>query len=380
MFDLSGVILIDHHAHSLLSEYANLDAIGFRQAFSETRSMRVLEQHIVSAIPYKDMLGRLASFLGIHGGEEEILELRSRLTKSDYVNMLFDDASIGCFIIDDGFNSQKMLSIGRFADLSERPVFHCARIESVLEKCLAAAQSFEQLEQSFQKDLECESGTRKVALKTIAAYRGGLEIDVVSRAEAKSDFESAKKTFTEGGARLKISRRPLYHYFLLQAFKFAGKKQLPVQVHCGLGDQDADLRQANPLCFRSILESEQFAKADFVFLHCFPYVKEAALLASVYGNVYVDISLAPTLASPLTSAMFFEALSIAPSTKVLAATDGHSVPESYWYAARSIKKGLAEALRLMLESGYSTQEQLMDCASLVLHGNARRLYRLEGIK
>lgn len=380
MIDLSRVIFVDHHAHSMLKDYANLDAIGFRQAFSESRSLRVLETHLPTSISYMDMLRRLGQHLDLSGGEEEILDVRSKLAKQDYANILFDDASIGCFIIDDGFNSDKMLPLKKFAEISERPVFHCERIEHVLEQCLLAASSFDELKQSFHKALLADTGTRKVALKTIVAYRGGMDFDLVSLPQAKGDFDRAKKALTSGGARPRITSGALYHYFLTEAFHVAAEKKFPVQIHCGLGDQDADLRYASPLYFRKVLESDLYSKTDFVFLHCFPFVNDAAFLCSVYGNVYMDISLGPTLASPAATAMFRDALAVAPASKILAATDGHSVPETYWYAVGTIRRALEEALAALVSRQFLDEDQAMEIAARLLHGNARALYQLDGLK
>ena len=98
--------------------------------------------------------------------------------------------------------------------------------------------------------------------------------------------------------RPRINRGDLYHYMLGKAFALAQWKDIPVQLHCGVGNQDQDLRTANPLCFRTILASPRFAKTKFVFLHCYPYVREAGYLASLYPNVFMDVSLISFLASP----------------------------------------------------------------------------------
>jgi hypothetical protein len=103
MINLSRIILIDHHAHSLLSDFSQLDAIGFRQAFSETRSLAMLQSHAQHSVHYMHMLRELSEYLDVEEDEEKILEMRSRLEKTDYVQMLFDDASIGGLIIDAGF-------------------------------------------------------------------------------------------------------------------------------------------------------------------------------------------------------------------------------------------------------------------------------------
>jgi len=375
MINLSRIILIDHHAHSLLTDFSQLDAISFRQAFSETNSLSMLQAHSQHSIHYMHMLRELSEYLDVEEDEEKILEMRSRLGKTDYVQMLFDDASIGGAIIDAGFRKDDTLSLESFSSLCSRPVYQCIRIEAVIESALANAGSFGEMHEDFVKGLTSPSGPKMVAFKTIAGYRGGLQIDLVDKASAQANFAELKSAITDG-KRPRISRGPLYHYLLCEGFEIAKQLNVPVQIHSGLGDADADLRESNPWCFRSMLESRRFSKVNFVFLHCFPYVREAALLASLYNNVYMDLSLALSLISTQAGTLFADALAAAPSTKVLVATDGHSVPETYWYASHSARRGLASVLSYLIGNGFTNEEQAMEIASRLFHKNAQDLYRL----
>lgn len=375
MINLSRIILIDHHAHSLLTDFSQLDAIGFRQAFSESNSLSMLQSHAQHSIHYMHMLHELSEYLDVEEDEEKILEMRSRLGKTDYVQMLFDDASIGGSIIDAGFRKDDMHSLETFSELCARPMYQCIRIEAVIESAMSVANSFKEMYENFEKELTNSAGPKTVAFKTIAAYRGGLQIDPVEKVSAQSDFAEWKYATTDK-KRPRISRGPLYHYLLNEAFGIAAQLEVPVQIHSGLGDADADLRDANPWCFRSVLESRKFSKVNFVFLHCYPYVREAALLASLYNNVYMDLSLALTLISTQAGSLFADALAAAPSTKILVATDGHSVPETYWYASHSARRGLASVLSYLIGNGFTNEEQAMAIADRLFHKNAQGLYRL----
>lgn len=66
-----------------------------------------------------------------------------------------------------------------------------------------------------------------------------------------------------------------------------------------------------------------------VLLHgCWPYFREGAYLASVYGNVYLDLSYAiPFLSMGEMTAMTRAALAVAPFTKLMYSSDGARVPE-----------------------------------------------------
>jgi predicted TIM-barrel fold metal-dependent hydrolase len=138
-----------------------------------------------------------------------------------------------------------------------------------------------------------------VALKTIAAYRGGLDLD-----------------------QLRPSARKIL-FAALEANE-ATRDPLPVQVHAGLGDPDPLLPSAAPGYFKPIFE--RFADTRFVLLHCYPFVREAGWLTSVYANVFLDLSLTiPHVSRP--AAVLAEALELAPVSKLLYGSDAIGTPE-----------------------------------------------------
>lgn len=373
MINLSRIILIDHHAHSVLKDFSQLDAIAFRQAFSETSSLSMLQSHAQYSLHYMHMLHELSEYLDMEDEEAKILEMRCRLGKTDYVQMLFDDASIGAVIVDAGFRQDDMASLEGFSVLAARPIYQCVRIEAVIESVLQTTNSYEEAHHEFLKRLTHPSGSKTVSFKTIAAYRGGLSIDQADKAAAQKNFSQIKSD-QESKGPVRIHRGALYHYWLRLAFEVAQQLTVPVQIHCGLGDADADLRETNPWCFRNILEERKFSKTNFVFLHCYPYVREAALLASLYNNVYMDLSLALSLISTQSGSLFADALAAAPSSKILIATDGHSVPETYWYASHSARRGLASVLSYLIGNGFVNEAQAMAIAERLFHKNAQELY------
>src|SRR5215813_798002 len=151
--DLSNFIFIDHHAHSILKGHLQLDAIAFRQCFSETRSIGQLENHAAFSIHYIDMLHRLGEYTST-SSEDGALEYRARQPESAYLNELWDDVAMGGLIIDDGFHPAEMMGLPQLSSLCGRPVYRCVRIESVLEECLRKAGSFTELSRLFHKSLD----------------------------------------------------------------------------------------------------------------------------------------------------------------------------------------------------------------------------------
>jgi predicted TIM-barrel fold metal-dependent hydrolase len=170
----------------------------------------------------------------------------------------------------------------------------------------------------------------------------------------------------------RLESKPVLDHLLPVAAAWAAAYGLPLQLHTGFGDRDLDLRLANPLHLRPLLEGGALARGPVVLLHAgYPYVRAAAYLASVYPNVYVDVSLAaPLLAGPGLVRVLEDLLALAPVTKVLYGSDAWGIPEWFWLAARATRRALAEALAWLPES------EARWAARRILRDNAAALYRL----
>jgi predicted TIM-barrel fold metal-dependent hydrolase len=195
-----------------------------------------------------------------------------------------------------------------------------------------------------------------VALKTIAAYRGGLDLDALPTRPSTD--------------RHRLEGPPLRDVLLsaLDANEATGDP-LPVQVHTGFGDSDLLLPAARPGFLKPLIE--RFRDTTFVLLHCYPFVREAGWLAHVYGNVFFDVSLTIPHVARAAEALF-EALELAPVSKLLYASDASRTPELYLLAATWWRESLAQVLPALLP-----EDQTADAARMILRENARAVYRLD---
>ena len=150
-----------------------------------------------------------------------------------------------------------------------------------------------------------------------------------------------------------------------------------MQVHVGLGDDDADLlaRPARCSSARS-LPTALPPRADRAAA-LLPLRARGRLPGHLYSNVFVDVSLAVPLTGAGTAARFAEALELAPSSKVLFATDAHSIPEMYLLGARWWRESVARALGHIVDEGFVDEQRALLWAELILAGNARRVYRFD---
>ena len=118
-----------------------------------------------------------------------------------------------------------------------------------------------------------------------------------------------------------------------------------MQVHTGFGDSDLLLPAARPGLLKPLIE--RFRRTTWVLLHCYPFVREAGWLAHVYANVFFDVSLTiPHVSRPAEA--LYEALELAPVSKLLYATDAAHTPELYLLGARWWREALADVLPALL--------------------------------
>ena len=90
----------------------------------------------------------------------------------------------------------------------------------------------------------------------------------------------------------------------------------------------------------------------------------------MYGNVFFDLSLTiPHVARP--TAALYEALELAPVSKLLYASDASRTPELYLLAARRWREALGEVLPALLP-----EVDAATAARMVLRENALLVYRL----
>jgi predicted TIM-barrel fold metal-dependent hydrolase len=233
-------------------------------------------------------------------------------------------------LIDDGFPpvgvSTSWDELGELAGCTALPVL---RIERLIDEGLDG--------DAVSAEVASARANGFAALKTIAAYRGGLEVvdEVVATA--------------------------------LDANEATGDP-LPVQVHAGFGDADLFLPRADPSYLQPLIE--RFRETPFVLLHCYPFVREAGWLAHVYGNVFLDLSLTIPLAFRPAEAVR-EALELAPVSKLLYASDASRTPELYYLAARWWREALAE----VLPDAFGPEEA-EEAGRRILRENALELYGL----
>lgn len=380
MQSLRTIPLVDHHCHAFLRTAAAPDPPAFRQAFTEAADPTVLRDHLPYTPIYRWVLREAARLLGCAATEEAVLAARVRLDLGEYTRTLFDEVRYAAFFLETGFRPDAAVSPDEFAGLTGCPSHAVLRLETAAEGIIAGGAGFDDLVEQFSAGVADLRRRGYIGAKSIAAYRTGLAIAPPTYAEAAAAYAGVQDAARAAG-RVRLASKPVIDYLLWRVLPILGREEIPLQVHVGYGDTDADLRLGNPLHLRAILEAEGLRRVPVILLHNYPYIREAGYLASVYPNVYLDVSLAIPLALSGAERFIAEALELAPATKLLFASDAHSVPELFWAAARAWRTGLERVLGRMVADGYLTPGEAENWAWLILCRNALRIYHvsLQGV-
>jgi len=376
MLDLTSIPLVDNHCHPVLSNQ-QMGPLHFRRYFTEGTDSSLPEKHIPNTIYYLWMLRLMATFYGCQNLEEDILAARNNLDAGTLIDRLFRAANIDTLILDPAFPLPAVCYTPEgIGQLGHCRAVKMLRLETLMQRLLVQYDDFDEMVEHYSLELSDVRGGGYCALKSIVAYRTGLNIAEWSKDQAFASFTEARSAVRNG--QLRISHKPLIDYLLHIAFRHASEQQLPVQFHTGYGDSDTDMRLGNPLHLRDVLESSSYQAMQVVLLHeSYPYCQLGAYLAAIYPHVYFDLSYTIPFLEKLEMLAFTrQALSVAPASKLMYSSDGIFIPEMHWAGAIRGRSIIGEVLSEMIEAGEIDEEQAYSIAQLILHDVAYNVYRL----
>ena len=383
---LAGGPLVDHHCHSLRAGWHRVGGgpwPAWRRCFTEAGRPASLATDVPGLLGYRHFLTALAGLLdaGTAGSPEDLERLladrRDRLAGADpagWLRRLLDHAGAAALLVDTGFG-EDVLGLAELRQAAGRPVREVVRLEAVAEAVLGeggpAARSLDRFAAAVEERLAGALDRGAVAVKSIAAYRGGLRLAGSTPLQRRQAFAGL-----DVAAQAARFDDPVLEPFLVRrAAELAAERQVPLQFHTGFGDEDVDLPLADPALLRPLLRDPR-TECPVVLLHCYPFVGQAAYLAGTYPQVFMDLSLALPLAEPVAADLVRQALGLCPAGKLLAASDGHSFPEMHWWGATVWRRALDRVLGEQVEAGGLDEPAARELAGGVLAGNATGLYRL----
>jgi hypothetical protein len=375
--DLRQIPVVDNHCHGILRSQRFDDLMSWRGAFTESADPGMLRDHVSSTAFYRRLIRGLSGLFGCEPHEVTVLAARKERDEAGLTGTLLRAANVETLLIDTGHPPPEEVlprdELGRLGGCRTEPML---RLEILMERLLAEHDSLSEVKEALAEALDDVQGQGYVALKSIVAYRTGLDVREWTGEEAEASLREFRLAAEEGSARL--AHKPLLDTLLHTALAEAARQEVPVQFHIGYGDADTNLLLGNPLHLRAVLERSEYRSMPVVLLHeCYPYTREGGYLAAVYENVYLDLSYGiPLLGYGELLSFTREALGVAPVSKLLYSSDGIGVPELHWMSAIDGRHVLGLALEELVAHDELSIPEAEAAGEDVLRRNAIRLYQL----
>ena len=375
--DLSNIPLADNHCHGIYQAQAPVNITAWRRLFTESSDPGMLSMHVTTTLFYRRLVREMAAFFECEPTEEAVLAARQQLDDQSLISKFLRSANFDVLFIDKGYPSPELvLADAVLCELANCRVAPMLRVELLMQRLIAENSVLSSVVEALRAALIDVRGQGYVALKSIVAYRTGLDIRTWSIDEVEEAFAVARREVQERGS-VRLAHKPLLDTLLHVTFAEAARQELPVQFHTGYGDTDANMLLANPLHLRAILERREYRAMPLVLLHeCYPYTQQGAYLATVYENVFLDLSYGiPYLGYHEMLEFTRAAFSVAPFSKLLYSSDAVGVPELHWVSALDGRRILGQVLGECVANGDLSKTEAEQAGAAVLHDNAMRLYK-----
>jgi hypothetical protein len=392
LLDLSEVPIIDNHVHGLDVERllasdsngleARLTILGqaYLTANPDQRDPHAWPkiEGFVTGNLYSIISRRwMAEYFQCENTSSEVLSARDATMRADpaaYTRALLQDAGVSELVADEGFT---YMPIGA-TDLEGTvgiPVHRVARIESFIDELISndSCASLQEFADALEARLDGAAADGKtIALKSIIAYRTGLDVEDPSLDQAAVAFAAWKASaWRESRTHSKVVR----DYLLHRAMAVVERHDIALHIHCGDGDVDVVFEHSRPQDLFRFLKKYQ--RQPIILMHAgHPWSEEAAYLASIMPHVYVDLSVLIPWASTEIERYLGKFLGMVPSGKLLYSSDQVYEPELFWIPAKLARVGLQRALTTLVEGRFLEVSEALDIARGILGDNCLRVHAL----
>ena len=372
--DLASIPIVDNHCHSLLRDQP-ADDEAFRIHLTESYYPEIARDDVPHSLFYQWTLRELAGLLDCAPTPDAVHAARRERGLEWLTREIVTRGNFKTWLIDTGYGADTTFGLDELRGLAPCRIEEVLRLEPLIERLILGSAGFDAFLDAYRAALDDLRARGIVGLKSVIAYRSGLQLEAVDRATAEAAFRAVHEAARRDG-RLRIESKPLLDYLVVIAVEESARQGVPIQFHTGLGDPDLDLTRVDPAALRLIF-SDRFRAAPIVLLHTgYPYIRSLAYLAAMYPNVYADMGEAILFAAGEATEITRELLGLAPASKILFSTDASLVPELYWVGARLGRRALGRVLDEHIADGAIDERTALDWAERILWRNSERVYRL----
>jgi uncharacterized protein len=384
--DLSGAEIVDAHAHPYrLADLTARGSAGFDtrltflgESFHSSSSLDPELWPTADALTGSTVLGIavvrwLARHLGCEPTREAVTAARASALLDDpvaYTRGLLDAAGVVAVLSDEGY-PQPPIPADEFARTIGVTVHRVARLEPwILDR---RGGSFDDLVAGVEADaIAATTDPNCVAFKSIVAYRTGLDIGDPSSAEASSAFDRWRD---DAWRESPEHAKPVRDFLIRRTLEVARSTDRPFHFHCGGGDPDINLAGASPVQMFPLLRDVQHQPV--VLVHAgYPWIREAAYIASVLPNVYLELSELIPWGWGQVEWGLEVLVGTVPAAKLLYGSDEAGDPEAFWVSALLARSTLERVLARFVDRDHVSAEDAGRLGRLVLGDACRALHGL----
>jgi predicted TIM-barrel fold metal-dependent hydrolase len=378
---VDGLDLVDHHCHAVIGR--DLDRADFELLLGESGWPAPAGCSSFDTSLGLAVRAWCAPFLELPAGIDAATYLarRAELGAAEVNARLL--AGVGSdLLVDTGYRSSELTSLRQLGDWAGALVHEIARLETMAESVAESisgpgagvdlASGPAGYADAFAEAVAARPAV--VGWKSVAAYRGGLNLDwrrptPAEVREAAGEWLSAGPSHGPAGPRWRLEHPVLIRHGVWAALD-TGR---PVQFHTGFGDTDAYLERSNPTLLSDLVALSADLGTPIMLLHCWPRHREAGYLAQMWPHVYLDVGEALPHVGHHGNTVLAEAVELAPWHKLLYSSDAFGLAELYRLGVVTHRRALVAALGPLAQLGFD-HEELTRLATLVTSGNAKRVY------
>jgi len=367
---LTRLGLVDQHCHTVAA--GDLTRLGFEAYLTEATDPAAAGGSTFDTALGLAVRRWCAPVLDLppRAEPDEYLARRADLGAAEVNARLLGAAGAADLLVDTGFAPAGALSTADLSAAGGATVHEVVRLETVAEQVAAGGGTAAGFTVDFAEALG-QAARAAVGVKSIAAYRTGLDLDP-SR-PGRAEVAHAAGDWLARPGRPRLDHPALARHLLWTAVDLG----LPIQLHTGFGDPDLRLHRSDPALLSDFCAATDGAGTPLVLLHCYPYHRQAAYLASVHPHVYADVGLTLNHVGVRAAAVLAEVLELTPFGKLLYSSDGYGLAELHHLGAMQFRRALGQILTGWVADGEVTRADADRYATMIGAGTARRVYRLD---
>jgi len=368
---VDGMPLVDHHCHGVVP--GDLDRRSFEGFITEGFAPAPEgTSHFDSPVGLA-IRRWCAPMLGLPplASPDDYLTRRAELGAEEVHRRLLRSAGLETLLVETGHLAADLLGPAAMGLLAAAPAHEVVRLETVAEAVAREGVDAAAYPDALARALE-EAAAGAVGLKTVIAYRGGFGLGPL-RPSTREVVDAAGRWLSRHGAP-RLEDPVLLRHGIWTGAELARDRGLPLQIHAGYGDPDLTMHLVNPSLLTDLVRALGQLKVDMLFLHCYPYHREAAYLAAVFPHVYFDVGLALHYTGPAAVQVLTEAMELAPFTKQLYSSDGFALAEFHYLGALLFRRSLTAILDSWVRRDECSVADADRIADLLGRANAHRIY------